>query len=520
MTRVRPWMVTVVVAAGWSGPARADLAANGYGMVRAQVTVPSDRSLVSTRDLAMIQLLPEANLQLKLNVLDDKLRFTSDTSAFGGFALGYSDRATGTYTLLPVADHDVPAFRPRFVISEAYGQWEVGEHLNITVGRKRVVWGTGQTVNPTDIINPPRDPSDPAFQRTGAWMLRVESPWELFTLTALVAPSVLTSNHGIPQAMLFYPPYASNETVRAPMLFPDARDTEPHFVAALRGYTLLWDTDINLWLLGSHRPSAADNLDTRPRFAASLSRTVFTSYELHFEGIVTPGSARQYAVSECVASDQAALMCIASGKSLVEQRHKDSWRMMPRFLVGTRTLLPDESILVVEYLYQHDGMKPEEFSDAMRLQQRIGNATRATAGGFNPNTSSQAGDLPVRFSFDPLRRHYLFVSWNKMQVLDDFTFLVTSITALEDLSSLLTGAIQWTPEQWLMLSVFGFLPVPGAGRISSWLPGNPLQALEDKASGRFKSWVPAGVLLDNERYGEYDATPFAGRVVTEVRVFF
>ena len=46
-----------------------------------------------------------------------------------------------------------------FTISEAYLSILLTDFLFFTLGKKRLVWGTGLSYNPSDFINPPKDPS-------------------------------------------------------------------------------------------------------------------------------------------------------------------------------------------------------------------------------------------------------------------------------------------------------------------------------------------------------------------------
>src|SRR4029077_9652932 len=106
----------------------------------------------------------------------------------------------GTYP-----EHDVATLHPFVVPGELYFNYSPKPWLNFLIGKKRIVWGSGFAFNPTDLINPPKDPTDPNLQRAGAWVARVELPFKWFTLSALFAPSVLYQYNGLPSQMLIYP---------------------------------------------------------------------------------------------------------------------------------------------------------------------------------------------------------------------------------------------------------------------------------------------------------------------------
>jgi hypothetical protein len=69
------------------------------------------------------------------------------------------------------------------------------------------------------------------------------------------------------------------------------------------------------------------------------------------------------------------------------------------------------------------------------------------------------------------------------------------IANLVDLSTLWTPSLAWSPTDWLTLTLYGFLPLPGP------------DALAAKTSA-------------NVRVSEYGTLPFAWRALFEVRAFF
>jgi hypothetical protein len=500
--------------------ARAQPQFNGYLSERMQLTMPSDASLVPTSDLPILQSLSEANIQARFRGMDDKLYIYADVSGFASFAGGYADRDLQTGRLKFVKEHDVAANRPFVVISEAYASYEFTEHLNVTAGKKRVVWGSGQAFNPTDVINPARDPTDPNFQRAGAWLAQLNAPFESFTVSALVAPKALQSAAGIPYTFFMYPGYPTQEHVRNPTVFPDNRDNQPHYAVAARLYALIKQTDLNAWVVYANRFN--DNRENVPRLAASFSRYFFEDYEFHGELLAQLGSNRAYATPDCVTSSEAAVACAQSGRPLQTERYSNSMEFMPRMLLGTRTMLKDESILSAEYLYQADGFTPGEFQDNLRLQKRAGTFLRqgGTVPSGTASGASSGSELPLRFSFDPQRRHYLLLSYLKTRILDDWTVQGTCILGMEDLSSTLNAGVTWNAQEWLNLALYGFVPVPSPGRLSSLSREDPMGRAAERLGDGWGNLLPLGARVDDERYGEYDALPFRGRVVAELRAFF
>jgi hypothetical protein len=104
------------------------------------------------------------------------------------------------------------------------------------------------------------------------------------------------------------------------------------------------------------------------------------------------------------------------------------------------------------------------------------------------------GALPQRFTFDPLRRHYLIVGYTKPKIRDDFSIGATLIAGLTDLSGTISPTASWNAREWLTLSLYGFIPIRG---------------------------IPVGqVAVNYVRYSEYSLLPIDFRVLFEVRAYY
>ena len=113
---------------------------------------------------------------------------------------------------------------------------------------------------------------------------------------------------------------------------------------------------------------------------------------------------------------------------------------------------------------------------------------------LSPTTSTDG--VPERFVFDPQMRHYLFITYNKPQIFDDFTAQLVMIANLQDLSTIWSPSVSWSATQWLTLSVLGFIPAPG---------------LDSLAASR-----PTG----GKKVTEYGNAPLAWRALLEARIFY
>ncbi|HNI60043.1 MAG TPA: hypothetical protein PKW11_08870, partial [Pseudomonadota bacterium] len=151
----------------------------------------------------------------------------------------------------------------------------------------------------------------------------------------------------------------------------------------------------------------------------------------------------------------------------------------------------DESTLSLEYYYQGDGYSALEFEDYLRLLARAQAAGITT---ISQPTGGTTGAVPQRFTFDPLRRHYLFLSYNKPKIRDDFSIGATLIAGLSDLSGTISPTVSWNAQEWLTLSLFGFIPIRG---------------------------IPVGTVNINDvSYSEYSLLPMDFRFLFEARAFY
>lgn len=365
-----------------------------------------------------------------------------------------------------IPDHDVPANRPLVSLNELYALHEFFPELNLMLGKKRVVWGSGQAYNPTDLLNVRKDPTDPTFQRAGAWLARAEVPLETLVFTAVFAPAVLKQVNGLPQQFLIWPGW-------------DQKDTELHYLAAFRAYALVADADVNLMFFYSNL--YGDSFKNKFRFGGSFSRYFFTDYEFHTEFLIQSGSGRDYVTSECVTGVMAALGCNSARKAFIGKSKLDDGAFYPKLLVGTRRQFNDESFLSVEYLYQADGYTKAQFQDLVNALDLV---QQAKAFGLPTNqipnlapTSSVDG-VPQRFTFEPLMQHYLFLTYSKPRIFDDFTAQLVTIVNLTDLSTIWTPSLSWSATEWMTLTAIGFIPVKGLDSLAAKQPNTDTHVTE------------------------------------------
>jgi hypothetical protein len=458
-------LAALVLAQAGPGPVQV----NGYLGTRAGLTLgwPDDPSAPALSRLFGIpdrSLLTEANIQLRVK-LHEGWDLFSDLSLFVN-AQGGASGAAGS----------VPAMGNLAEPSELYLNMGFADHLNGLVGRKRLVWGSGFVWNPADQLNPPKDPTDPSLQRAGAWLVRAEAPFEKVTLTALWAPKVTATDAGLPRRFLYAP-----GSDHAQQLF------------AARIYALVEKADVNLMWFWSDR--YADAVPHSHRFGLSFSRYFFTDYELHFEALVQRGREATLFHPECLpvpdGSSSPPLACAAAGRSSVEQPFLDNKAAYAKIIAGTRYTFSDDTLISAEYYFDGTGLDGARFDDRQHFLDRLPDvlalpmtpAARARIPDpANVLGLADAGNaLPVRLSFQTLRRHYLFLVFQKPKIRDDFTFNATLVLGLEDPSAVLAPGLTWSAREWLSLALFGYLPLGSATSEYGSLPFRARGLFEMKA---------------------------------------
>jgi hypothetical protein len=297
-------------------------------------------------------------------------------------------------------------------------------------------------------------------------MVRVEVPLEKYTFTLLASPAVLAQESGLPRALLVHPSW-------------NARDDELHYLVVARAYALVANADLNLMVF--HSNLYRDGFENKTRLGFSFSRYFFKDYELHVEALVGQGSARNYPTPGCLDSRETAVDCFMRGEPLISPRRLDEGRLRPRIIAGTRYMFPSEALLSVEYLYQGDGLKRSEFQDVvnglslLRAARELGVDPEQVLGGLLGGTEE---GLPQRFRFEPIARHYAFISFQKPKIRDDFTVMATLVANLQDLSGLLAPSVAWSTTEWMTLTLSGFVPFAGPSSRAATVPDTGAQVSE------------------------------------------
>jgi hypothetical protein len=205
----------------------------------------------------------------------------------------------------------------------------------------------------------------------------------------------------------------------------------------------------------------------------------------------------------CVTDAATALACSANQEVFVSRSLLTDPALRPNILAGARHTFPDDSLLSAEYLFQSDGYTPAQFQDQVNALDLL---QQAAAVGITANRIPGAAEFlgqgastdgtPQRFSFQPIAKHYLFLSYSKSQIFNDFTAQLVTLVNLQDLSSLWTPSSVWSATEWLQLGLYGFFPLPGPDALAATVP----------SSGK--------------KVSEYSQLPMSWRAFFEARIFY
>ena len=433
------------------------LRATGFVDTRWTASYASVAKYLPSKDTPHLLNLTEGNVLLKFD-WGAKGQALADLSLVWQRGWMYFGQDSTTGERIRLADHDVPALRPLAIAAELYGIWNITDRLNLTVGKKRLNWAPGMAWNPTDLLNPAKDPTDPTLQRAGAWLTRLELPLESWTLSLVAAAKTTQQYGGLPTGLVFYPDNAINKA-----------DTAAHYTVAARVYHLVAETDLNAMVYFSNLYN--DVFQDKLRVAATASHVFFNALELHAEILGQTGSARMYVEGDCVRDLTAAITCVGGGRIPGGNSKVHDTDPRVKALLGARYQFGENAQVSAEYLFNGDGANASQF-DALVHGLALGKQIPA---GVTPPFSlvppvSDAG-TPQKFAFEPFRRHYLFLTYLHPQLRDDFTINMVVILGLQDLSGQLAPQLLWSAQEWLTLSVGGFFALPGKESLGAQVDG-------------------------------------------------
>ncbi|MCG3173322.1 MAG: hypothetical protein GMKNLPBB_01500 [Myxococcota bacterium] len=275
----------------------------------------------------------------------------------------------------------------RLLLYEGYVDLRPFSGAAITIGKRRAPWGTGFTLRPSDLINPPLNAFDPALQREGAYSLGAGYAWSFGGVELVAAPGVSDGPEGWPAKADF----------------------------SLKATTLA--ARLALTIAGADFSLLYYLQQERHRFAATAVRYVLDDMELHGEILVRDN--RPLAIPVPAAARMLGLD--VSGWSV-------------QALAGPRYSNPDNGLeITVEYLVDTAGLDGDEFNRALALIQ----LARAQGQSVQPGGGAQ-----FAVNSQTLRRHYLTALVRRAKFESDWIPALGVRTGLEDGGAVLFPSLE------------------------------------------------------------------------------
>ncbi len=198
--------------------------------------------------------------------------------------------------------------------------------LSFNIGKKNLMWGKGYIWNPVSYAGRQKNVDDVDEALEGYYLLNIkwvktlESNLRNIAVNFIVLPSYKKINND----------YNNMYTDYEGLNYENKYNGTTHFITKL--YGLLFNTDIDLYLLLNHRNSNKTGID--------FSKNLLTSWEIHFE-YSYENRYTQYFMDE-------------SGTVVNRTKQNNN------FLAGTRYLTENEITYILEYLHNSGGLTKEQ----------------------------------------------------------------------------------------------------------------------------------------------------------------
>jgi hypothetical protein len=291
----------------------------------------------------------------------------------------------------------------RWRTRQAYGQYAFGSGLQMRFGKQRVAWGSGLAWNPTNRVEPPKNPLNTSLEQEGAWAARMDvipSRWAGLILLAARSDTGLSD-------------------------LPIERVAVRRRTGAIRARFLVRDTDLALVFLGGKGQKTLWGFD--------VARDIFGRVSLHAEGAFHRGSE-----IDAARSGQSFFRLAAGGL----------------YSAGS-------SSLSLEYFFNGEGQDGRshslyraalDTSFAASRDPRLSPAARELALGRYLTLAS----VPFAGGMG-LRRHYLHAAWSRSEIDGKWTLRCQATVGLTDGGVALTPGLAWAPRPDATLAVDGVI---------------------------------------------------------------
>jgi hypothetical protein len=288
---------------------------------------------------------------------------------------------------------------------QAYLQYAAADLATIRVGKQRLSWGSGFAWNPTDRVEPPRNPFNPTLEQEGANAVRFDlrpSSWATVTVVAAERDNTLRDL-----------PFETPRTDRS--------------TGVLRARFLARDTDLALVVSGGARQPTLWGLD--------VARGVGAGVTGHLEAAVYRG---------------AELFPPRPGQTFF------------RAVTGALRTFGADHTVALEYFFNGEGYDDRQQGGYLTL------LDTSAAVAFDPQAPEaerqRAMAVYLAAAFRPyaggmgLRRHYLHASWSRGQAGGRWTLVLRALAGLDDGGFVLTPGVTFAPRDDLTVAVDAVVP--------------------------------------------------------------
>jgi hypothetical protein len=269
---------------------------------------------------------------------------------------------------------------------EAYGQYGWGETFSLRAGKQRVAWGSGFVWNPTNRMEPPKNPFNTSLEQEGTWAVRAD--W------------IPTPRAGVIVLA------ARSETGASELSLPAVEVKRRG--AAVRARVLVKETDVAAVFSGG---------GTQPTlFGLDVARVLPAGISAHVEA------------------------ALYRGAELPPAREDQTFL---RVSAGALRTFGERTSVAVEYFFNGEGYDDAEAAAYLAgLDQAY---DRSLDPALSPDARTAARSAYVAAASAPytgglgLRRHYLHASWSRRSPGERWTTTVRGLFGLSD------GAVAFTP---------------------------------------------------------------------------
>jgi hypothetical protein len=282
---------------------------------------------------------------------------------------------------------------------QAYVQWSGADRVTVRVGRQRVAWGSGLAWNPTNRVEPPKNPFNATLEQNGATAVRVDLSPASWAGLALVA---------------------ARTDVGSPDLPIEGRARQRR-TGAVRARFLVEDTDLALVYSGGQGQRTLVGLD--------LGRT-FGAVAAHAEAAVYRGAEMPPARDD-----------------------EHFWRLV----AGVLWTRGEHLTVTAEYFFNGEGYadaRRQAWLDGLRRTSALASDPRAPEAVREAAGAEYGALASVPFAGGlGLGRHYLHAGWSSRLGGGRWTASARAVLGLSDGGLALTPGLGWSPRGDLELQL-------------------------------------------------------------------